>query len=349
MIIKEFSPKDFDKLEPYWRELECGEEMTAFQTYDWYRMVNQNYLQSKMRYFFKAFYILVLDQDGTPVMIAPLMLQKIKFGNKFPKAIYFLGRETCTDYFSFIYKVCSIQAIDACFTYIKNTKKIRHFVLTRIREESTLYCALNSSYKCVETSGECVALYPPATFEELTASWKKNFRNNYRNVVNRMHTDGVQFNTFVLSKVSQKQYQDIMTLHQERKKNKQKAAKEKMSFLGRLYNRVIDFSSKPLPVLAEYPNLWIILTYHEERLIAFFYGPYEKDKKTVRLLFTGVSSNYYKYSIGINQLMFYLKESYDTLGHAEELCIDFTRGAEEYKSRIGGKLSHIFSLDFEVN
>ena len=121
-----------------------------------------------------------------------------------------------------------------------------------------------------------------------------------------------------------------------------------MSFFGAMYNSVMRFLSKPQPLLDEFPSLWVIYARDASgKLVYFFYGPYDKKTDTVRMLFTGLHESCYSYSLGVNIWIMYLKKVFEEEGAPKIRCLDFTRGAEEYKFRIGGKSHYIFTLQFE--
>ena len=94
MDIKVFSPEEFDKIEYAWKKLENGADMTAFQLYDWYKNINDLLPKERIKNLVSECIYVLVEENGEPVMIAPLQMLKINLGHKqlgLPRAFYFIG------------------------------------------------------------------------------------------------------------------------------------------------------------------------------------------------------------------------------------------------------------------
>ena len=97
-----YNIENFSKLESVWKELEKGEDMTSFQSYHWYQMLNECYVPKDTPNYLSIY--AVVKRDNEIVLIAPLWIVKKTFKIVNKKGIYFLGREGWSDYLNFIYK-----------------------------------------------------------------------------------------------------------------------------------------------------------------------------------------------------------------------------------------------------
>lgn len=100
------SEQDMVSLEPMWKELEHGAEMTVFQSYDWNVLLVEQWMKFRYNRRFTKIYIFQVIEDDKVVLIAPMIVQRKSFGIKWlgrKKGIYFLGIESYSDYMNMIY------------------------------------------------------------------------------------------------------------------------------------------------------------------------------------------------------------------------------------------------------
>ena len=100
-IIEYIQQENISNIMMEWHFLERGEEMTYFQTYEWYEMLIKFTPRCKA---IDSVYALVRDVNGVPMMIAPLWIVKYDYRYVNKCGVYFIGRKDCTDYLNFIYK-----------------------------------------------------------------------------------------------------------------------------------------------------------------------------------------------------------------------------------------------------
>lgn len=51
--LVEYLTNEFDELKEYWLSLESGKDMTAFQSFNWYRNINSLYLAERVKNCFR--------------------------------------------------------------------------------------------------------------------------------------------------------------------------------------------------------------------------------------------------------------------------------------------------------
>lgn len=131
--VQAYDPFGFKKLKDVWDKLYEGKDMTYFQSYDWYEIINSMIpLKGEVLY-------LVVSNGLQPILIAPLWILRRTFGFINKKGCYFFGRGGYTDYLNFIYKSFDPLALDAIFVYVRTNYGISRYFLECMPEYSASY------------------------------------------------------------------------------------------------------------------------------------------------------------------------------------------------------------------
>ena len=343
---------DFPTLKEQWRYLEKGSDMTYYQSYDWYEMLNECYVPEDTNNYSSIY--AVVKRDGEVILIAPLWIirRTFKFVNK--KGVYFLGRQGWSDYLNFVYTTFDGYALFYLLNEVKRKYNVSKFILSEMRQDSKSFQYLLSAYKVKhEELVTCVALKLPNTQSDYKSSLSKNARQNIRTALNRLSRDGID----IIINYDDKNVDKEVCQHIREKRFETKIRNvSKLRMLKyRIISRLTYHFNSYLP-FKNYDKGHFLTVYHKEDLCSFFY--YLKDDIHSQILFiaAGVNMKYSRYSPGILSLNAFINNQIDT-GEIE--LFDFTRGNESYKyavdpeSRLlpfsGGKKHEIETISFTVN
>lgn len=353
--IVDYSADELDQIETWWRSLECGADMTAFQSFDWYKNLRALYKQERIKNLFREWrYIAVVDGQK-PLLIMPIQIQKFGVGYKnlgAARGIYFIGRQAYTDYLNFIYDTFYPDALQTLISYVSKNCHQRKFVLERMLESSASYQYLSNTYKINKIPVNCAALFLPETFEEYKKLLSKSTRQNIRTAVNRANKNGILLtHEFVLDEDLDTKEQ-IIRLNEQRLKKKNASSRKEMSFAGRVYcffsSILRRIFSATHDVVRTSKNTFCFLVNDGDRLVSFFWGIRNDYLHEYYVILAGVDKEYEWYSPNISHLYLYIEEYYQE-ERRDIKVFDFTRGAEGYKKTIGCKERPVSGVVFENN
>ncbi len=338
MKIREYSPAEFNRLEISWKELQKGLDMTWFQTYEWYKIVNKHFIAEKKKApFRKGTYILLTSDNGTPLMIAPIQIVKTGFyfkGIGLRKGFYFIGRQGFSDYLNFIYNDYKEEYLTEIFEYLKKTYSLNYFCLENVSSRCASYKYLEKAENIEKIDSLCMTLKLEDDFDVYLKTLSKSMIQNIRTANNRSERDGYKFSYRILDKTDTEKASQLMAIRAQRLTQKQDAIWNSSSIQAKLYAKIRDilikFTSKPIDVMNEIENCWCFLAECNNETAAFFYSVYKPENKTVYLLLAGVDKKYEWYSPGITQLISFIENEIGG-GKANVEVLDMTRGNEKYK------------------
>jgi hypothetical protein len=354
MNIYEYTPENFNKLESYWKKLERGGDMTAFQLYDWYFYINQLYFKEKTKNIFRKWIYLYVEEQGKPVIIAPVQI--VKVGGEFKsiglrRGAYFIGRQGYSDYLNFIYDEFSEDAVIEIFKFLKEKYLIKHFCFENLLGDSKLYQFIKNNYNYQQHEIYCVALELPETFEEYKALLSKHSRQNIRTALNRQKKDNIELTHELIYDMDETLELSLMNIREQRLGKKKKDDADKSSWKGRIYGKVRSYIRRFFcakhNVIKECCNPWCFLVWDKTRIVSFFWGVRNVYKGEYYVIFAGVDNDYAKYTPSLSHLYLYIQDVYEKSDN-EIKVIDFTRGDEKYKSDMGGKKKDLWTIRFNV-
>lgn len=333
--INKYTPSQIAMLEPIWKELEKGQDMTYFQTYDWYAMLSKIWDVSEP---WMETVILSVTEDETPVLIAPFIIVKRTYHLVNKKGVYFWGRNGWSDYLNLVYNRFDSIAAGAAIDYVKKEYGIKRFVFEQVRESTAFYSYVseNTMYTLVGLTN-CVALRLPSLVDDYKKILSKHARQNIRTANNRALKDGINFRFCYDDEGVDKEL--CRTMRQKRVVAKRKAVYGEMNFVHKLSFRIKEklFFHYPeyLPFYAD-ENSKMLTVYDGETLCGFFNYGIDKHHKTIVLMAVGTNESYAKYSPGILALYSFICSKIE---EKDIECLDFTRGDEPYKFALGGVIS----------
>ena len=220
MKIVEYSPEQFDSLEPFWKKLESGRDMTIFQTFTWYKWVNSAFFKEKIKnHFRKWIYFLCFDDDNNPIMIAPIQIVKIGFSFKglgLNKGVYFIGRKGYSDYLNFIYNDFNQVAVDFILEHLKKYHKVKRCIFENTLEKTNFSLYIREKFKVEPMSKiSCAALELPQSFDAYSSQLKKHAKQNLRTALNRQKRDKTNLNHQVVYEVDDSLQNALWSIHND--------------------------------------------------------------------------------------------------------------------------------------
>lgn len=338
MKISEFSPKEFDKIESAWKALEKGVEMTWFQTYEWYKIVNKHFIMEKKKAPFRfGTYVLLSDDDGKPLMIAPIQVVHIGFYVKrvgLRKGFYFIGRQGFSDYLDFVYDEFKDEYLGEILTFLKNKYKMDFFCFENISSKVSSYKYLKNIKDVEQTDSLCMSLDVPDDYDTYHAKWTQNMRHGINQAYHRMEKDNIEITYEIVHSVDEKLAADLNLLRSQRLKKKQDEAFNALPTTGKIYTVFYDFLikhiTKPVDIMNETENCWCLISRCNGELGAFYYFEYKPENKTLYSVWLGTNKKYNRYKPGLTQLTQFIKDEIER-GKPHVETIDLTRGNERYK------------------
>lgn len=347
--IKYYKISEFAQLAKNWRHLEKGEDMTYFQTYDWYEMlVSLNY----KKILFAEIIFAEVTENNAPILIAPLFITKNNFYKNYPKGAYFFGNQGWNDYCNFIYKVFVGDALQELFMDLKRIYNLKIVHLDDIKECSQCYGYIKSNFNIIEDiPRKCVNLHVPESKEEYQSSLSKNARQNLRTSYNRAVKDGISFTcNFDDRELNMEEFlyhREIRVMHKNGLRHKYSPLRK---FLGKIKRNIFNcryftFTNyDPYITDKNIRYLTIKNSANGELCGAFVYG-YEEHRSEIVIMAVCLNSKYYKYSVGMIALYEYICEQ---ISSRNVTNVDFTRGDEKYKYTIGGSTHYNHSIKMSI-
>lgn len=347
--IKYYKPSEFTQLKRSWRQLETGEDMTYFQTYDWYEMLVS--LNKRRILFAEILFAEVID-NNTSILIAPLFITKNNFYRNYPKGVYFFGNQGWNDYCNFIYKVFNGDALQELFKELKSLYNLERINLDDIKESTQCYGFVKGNFNIIEDiPRKCVNLHVPESIEKYQSILSKNARQNLRTSYNRAAKDNISFmcnfDDRDLNMDEFLYHREIRVMHKNGLQHKSSPIRK---FLGKikrgLFNcRYFMFTNyDPYTTDKNIRYLTIKNSANGELCGAFVYG-YEEHRREIVIMAVCLNSQYYKYSVGMIALYEYICEQ---ITYRDVTTVDFTRGDEKYKYTIGGSTHYNHSIKFVI-
>jgi CelD/BcsL family acetyltransferase involved in cellulose biosynthesis len=331
MYSAEYYTKDqFPLLRKDWNRLEKGIDMTAYQSYAWYEMLNKIYVPQDTKDYISVY--ILIKRNGQTILVAPfwIILHTFKIVNK--KGIYFLGRSSWSDYLNFIYDEFDSEAIVYLLRSVAEKYRVNRLYLESLKQNSQSFQSLLQQKNSKELGvGISVSLTLPKTQEDFKTLLSKNTRQNIRTAHNRQKKDGINISVVFDDQCVNRD--KCWEIREERFVEKFK----KIPLLKQIkYNimRRLTFQFPSFLPFYTFADGHFLTTYDGDTLCSFFYYILDKYHRQVIVIAAGVNSNYSRYSPGFVSL-FELINYHISIGDVD--TFDFGLGDEMYKYNIGGK------------
>ncbi len=326
-----------------WSKLETGNDMTCFQTFFWNSLLVEQWKHSIYDKQFSKIYFYIVKKNGQVKIIAPLLVQSVSvhfmdIGRK--KGIYFLGTNGATDYLNFIYDEFDKDAFNRLFQALHTDFKGYKIRLELIREKTKVNYFLRDNNYHLSGHFTSASVHVFDSPEEYTKILSKNTRQNIRTAINRVKKDKLDYELSILTGRQPFQLvKNLDAIHSTRVADIRKKELSK-NYVKRFYmsvqNKIVAMKEKKYNIILENmtnnENSVFVIVKLDKQIVGYLYGI--KDKNVIRIL-----QNCYDKSVGRYSPMF--RGCYDfILGECtyhkfgvEE--IDFTRGDESYKYKLG--------------
>lgn len=337
-------PEDFSSLRDIWGRLEKGADMTVFQSYDWNLLLVKEFFSNRYnRIFSKLKVYCVLDKEE-PVMIVPVIVQKktVKvswYGRK--KGLYILGIGSYSDYINFIYNKFSETAYKELTEYVKQDNNGITMNINFLRADTALqkYCETKGLQATRVSRSAHIDL--PASTEEYQHMLSKNTKQNIRTALNRMNKDGLQYELICCDHLeSEADIEKLIRLHRDRLDSKLK--KNNASFIHNLSRTIkilkrkrdehkfdiVENSMKTMP-----SSHFVIVKLNGET-VSYLYGL--RDDKAYRIMHNCFDEKYKFYSPMFRGAYDFIVSQCENRSLGVDQ-IDFTRGDEDYKYKLGAE------------
>ena len=322
---------DLDKFEIKWKALEAGEDMTFFQTFDWNK---QLYKQWHKSFYNRLFSDIIIVESSN--VIVPCIRQNLSFSIKWlgrKRGIYLLGTGSYSDYLNFVYS--DGECIDTFLTefvdLFGNFKLFFPFVI----EHTALDNALNM--RASKKTSVSVAVDVTCPIEKFEKRLSKKTRQNIRTAKNRMHRDGIDFKLRVLNgKLDCELANQLCECHLHRalsKNNNNSSVKKRVSSFI-LKGKIVHDEKKCNIIkdaMCELNNSLTVIVELNGKLAGYLYG--FQDGRVIRIVQNCFDEAYSFYSPMFVGAYDYLIQC---LENDKIDAVDFTRGNEDYKYKLGG-------------
>ncbi len=341
------SLKDFELLKQEWELLQEGNDMTVFQSYDWNRLLFLE-LQNKMfgKFINKVVVYQVFDESEI-TMILPLYIHtisnKIKWIGK-KRGLYLLGNGSYSDYLNAIYMVFDQNVFSALLEQIHRDYPKLSLFMTDVRDDTNISMFLKRIYG-VDNKIISVAIKKPESIETYNNSLSKSTKQNLRTALNRMKKGNISYRYEIFGKT-----QDIILLnslkkiHIDRMEVKMKNNVDILHLISskirfylkkqqELHNNIVFESMQVLD------NSFLLVVYLNDNIAGYLYGL--KDRNKVRIVQNCFDQEYAFYSPLFRAAYDYIVTAFECNSLDE---LDFTRGDEPYKYKLGGVETELSSF-----
>ncbi|MCQ2484938.1 MAG: GNAT family N-acetyltransferase [Clostridia bacterium] len=318
--------------------MEKGLEMTCFQTFDWYKIINRHFMAEKKKAPFRSgTYVLLTDDNDAPLMIAPIQIVKKGFyfkGIGMMKGFYFIGRQGFSDYLNFIYDDFKDEYLREILKFVSKKYGMTYCRFENVSEKTSSYKSLNNNYGADRIDSLCMTLDLLDSFDDYKKKWSKNMRGGMNQAKNRAVKDGLSFDYIILDKIDKAMAQKLERIRQQRLVKKQAEVNNSLSFQAKIYSKcremLVNTTSVPINVMEEIKNCWCLISKCGDEIAAFFYCVYKPENKTIYFLLAGVDLKYERYKPGLTQLVHFFETEIGN-GKPQVEFFDLTRGNERYK------------------
>lgn len=346
MQIKYFFADNIDELRGQWEKLERGADMTIFQSYRWNQLLLREFHAYKYNQMFSHIEFVVAFEGSEVLMIAPVIIQKFSLklswlGRR--KGIYILGYNSYSDYLNFVYNEFISDAYEQIIKDIKDKYSCLPIYMFNLREHTAMCEYLSNNNYRIDHVSTAVYVSILDTIEEYNNILSKSVRQNLRTAQNRIKKAGINYELVIKERLSDnvedtKLAEQLLELHQKRvaiknNKNDIKGLRRLSRVLMYAYfNRkelkfsIIKISMKMMD------EAIIVMSVFDNKVVGYLFGL--RDGNSIRILQNCFDEDYKFYSP-----MF--RGAYDFIcvlcEESEIQEVDFTRGDEEYKYKLGGK------------
>lgn len=344
--LKIQNESQFKKLEPIWKQLERGQDMTVFQSYKWNELLYEEWSRSKYQKLFCSLEVYFLSENSEVKLLVPLLVQRKSTRNKWfgrEKGIYILGHGSYSDYLNVIYDFSEESMFECLIDTIQRDYPHIPCIFTDIRE-NTYFCRFFETKGMVPANVTVsVSVKKLEDEEAYTSSLSKHTRQNLRTALNRMKKDGMEYELRTYDTIHDPDLLDALRrVHVKRMQEKNASSIDILHKISawirilvrtyREYNNNIIYSS-----MQNMEQSCLVMVLINSQVAGYLYGL--KDGSVIRIMQNCVDEQFKYYSPMFRGTYDFLVQCYRDSTLSE---VDFTRGNEDYKYRLGGEESKLY-------
>jgi len=356
LSVRRFGPDDFEALRTDWTLLETGPEMTAFQSFAWFELVNEHIRRERLsRAVVRAAYYLVTDETGAPVLIAPLRVHLLQLSPHHQRGVHLLGRNGYADYLNLVYREFDPAAASLVIRRVAEDFGTRDFLMERLVAGSSSREWFARQPGATLEEHEAVQVEVPQSEEAYTRMLSKSTRQNIRTAWNRSRKDGVTLRVeWTQAPVEDEAASELALLKKTREANRSRLHRGVVPGL-RAALRTVIFSALFTPyneaheAVKRITDPWVMRVSANERLCAFAFGIPDQfgGARVLRVLQVGYDEAFARYSPGLLGLHTFISDQ-AARQRPDFDIIDFTRGGERYKYELGGTRTSVADVAFTI-
>jgi len=330
----------FKDLSKDWQRLEHGQEMTYFQTFNWFSSFLSVIPKDTANYESR---FAILKTDGQVRIIAPLWIVKRDFYKVNEAGIYLLGRGGWSDYLNFIYDDASDEDFAFLLKDVSAHYGVHSFYFEDVPDSSSLYHSIHQHcHLAYEQKIICLEVQLPSDVDEYHSSLSKHTRQNLRTSENRLEKDGLTI-AFNLNDINIDK-----SLCRKMRADRLAPKKERhglvLTLKLRFFNMLRVRFKYGIPFDVDSQS-HLMSAYINGELAAYFNYGVDHAHKRIVIMAAGTSQKYAWYSPGMLLAYRFIQEQIID-GKVE--TVDFTRGNEKYKYSLGGQEHYNCHLKFSV-
>lgn len=334
---------DFEELRTIWEKIQYGPEMTVFQEINWNILLYKELMKKVLLHNFCSVEIF-WGIDKEKIVIIPILVQKISTKNKLfgkKKGIYLLGNGSYSDYLNIIYEEFNEYLVNFVIDEIKKIYKNMPVFFSDIREDTSFNNYLLLKGKMIEENVS-VSVRLNKSADEYTGSLSKHTRQNLRTSVNRMNKDGKNYELEIQNNIkNERLLSELTDIHIKRMIIKNNGKKHK-KIISRLKILIRIFKEKHNNIIIDsmktMQNSVCVIVRINGEVAGYLYGL--KDRRAVRIMQNCVDAQYSYYSPMFRGSYEYIVKCIE---EAETEEVDFTRGDEQYKYKLGGVETKLYT------
>lgn len=341
ITLQQYDICSFSKLKNDWTILEQGKDMTGFQQYAWYTIINEQYKAKANFIPGKVVYVVAYENEKVR-MIAPLIIVKTpSIMEKFyiESGAHILGKWGYTDYLNFIYDDFSEECFEKIVEFVRKTFRIEFFNIHQILPNTAIHDYLDKRYpESVLFDGDCAKIPVRGSFEEYHKGLSKGVRQSLRTAQNRADKSGTDIHYEVHRQISEKDAQEFLDIYYERQ-----IAKNSGAAKGNLKTRTLAFAKKLerrkgerynfiKNAMMKAENGFLLGCYSGKTKIGLCFGC--EDNYAIRITAVGFRHDYARYSPCMLCIFNYIR---DTYADGSIKIFDLLKGTEQYKFSLGAE------------
>ena len=347
------NPNDLTKIEKLWKSIDCGKDMTVFQTYEWNRLLIEEFYDSpkEVRLFSKVkIYVGRNKSNEHNAIIIPLIIQN--HTNLYRrKGIYLLGHGSYSDYLNAVYLEFNSSVFEVLIQKIRSDYRGMKFYFQFLLSNTDCNEYLRGKYS-IYSKTAVVGIDVSQKSDEYMKKLSKSTRQNLRTAFNRMNKDGYEYIFDVYGPVSDtKMLSALRDIHMNRliKKNtesqsandNEKVAKTVIKkYIRRIRLKTREYNELNnnivLKAMQTLSNSCLVVVRLNNEFAGYIYGL--KEEHTIRIIQNCVEEKFYRYSPMFKGIFDFLIKCCED---ENIMSVDFTRGDEDYKIKLGGEIQYV--------